>query len=47
MIESSKEFEKEEINIRQVILNCLDIVTPKINKKDIKLKTELPSELDY
>jgi two-component system phosphate regulon sensor histidine kinase PhoR len=47
MIESSKEFEKEEINIRQVILNCLDIVTPKINKKDIKLKTELSSELDY
>ena len=47
MIESSKEFEKEEINIRQVILSCLDIVTPKINKKDIKLKTELSSELDY
>lgn len=47
MIESSKEFEKEEINIREAILNCLDIVTPKINKKGISLKTEFPHDTDY
>ncbi|HPF05568.1 MAG TPA: ATP-binding protein [Spirochaetota bacterium] len=47
MIESSKEFEKEEINVKQIILSCLDIVTPKINKKEIKLKTNLPSEINY
>jgi two-component system phosphate regulon sensor histidine kinase PhoR len=47
MIESSKEFEKDEINLKQIILSCLDIVTPKITKKEIKLNTALPSEVDY
>lgn len=47
MIESSKEFEKEEINIRQVILNCIDIVTPKITKKAIRLTTFFHSDADY
>jgi len=47
MIESSKEFEKEEINIRQVILNCIDIVNPKIIKKDIKLHTDFSTDANY
>ncbi len=47
MIESVKEFEKEEINIRQVILDCIDIVTPKIGKKEIKLKTDFAGDVEY
>ncbi|HRS62767.1 MAG TPA: ATP-binding protein [Spirochaetota bacterium] len=46
MIESSKEFEKEEVNIRRIILNCLDILTPKISKKGIALHTDFP-EINY
>ena len=47
MIESSKEFEKESINIRDIIENCLGIVAPKIAKREIKLtKTFIPG-LDY
>jgi len=46
MIESSMEFEKEEINLRKIILNCIDIVMPKLNKKQINIKTEFP-EKDY
>jgi len=47
MIESSKAFEKEEINIQQVILNCIDIVKPKITEKEIRLKIDFSPDADY
>ncbi len=47
MIESSKEFEKEELSIQQVIVDCIDIVTPKIGKKEIKLQTEFAPDTGY
>lgn len=38
MIESSTEFQKEEIDIRQIIERCIDILNPKITSKGLNLE---------
>lgn len=40
MIESSTEFQKEEINIREIIERCTDILSPKIASKGLTLKMD-------
>ena len=40
MIESSTEFQKEEIDIRQIIERCVDILSPKVASKGLNLKMD-------
>jgi two-component system phosphate regulon sensor histidine kinase PhoR len=40
MIESSTEFQKEEIDIRQIIERCFDILSPKVASKGLTLKMD-------
>lgn len=40
MIESATEFQKEEIDIREIIERCADILSPKIASKGLTLKME-------
>ncbi len=47
MIESSKEFEKEKIDLKVIIERCLDLLAPKIAQREIKLVNNLGSGADY
>jgi two-component system phosphate regulon sensor histidine kinase PhoR len=47
MIESAKEFEKEKIDIKAVIERCLDLLAPKISKREIALTKDFGSNIDY
>lgn len=47
MIESAKEFEREKIDLRTVIERCLDLLSPKILKREIKLQVKFINETDY
>lgn len=47
MIESAKEFEKEKIDIKAVIERCLDLLAPKISKREITLTKDLGNNIDY
>lgn len=47
MIESSKEFEKEEIDLQAVIMRCLELLTPKIVQKEIQLTTDFIKNDDF
>lgn len=47
MIESAKEFEKEKIDLRIIIERCLDLLAPKILKREITLKNDLGNNIDY
>ncbi len=47
MIESTREFEKETIDIRAIIERCLDLLAPKITKKEINLVNSFGAEIDY
>lgn len=47
MIESAMEFEKEEIDIKMIIERCLDLLAPKISRREIKLANRLTDDFDY
>lgn len=47
MIESVREFEREEIDIKSIIERCLDLLSPKILKREILLENRLDSSIDY
>jgi two-component system phosphate regulon sensor histidine kinase PhoR len=47
MIESTKQFEKEQIDLKVIIERCLDLLAPKISKREITLKNNLSREIDY
>ncbi|HPS58593.1 MAG TPA: ATP-binding protein [Spirochaetota bacterium] len=47
MIESVREFEREEIDIKTIIERCLDLLTPKIIKREITLLNSLDNSIDY
>jgi two-component system phosphate regulon sensor histidine kinase PhoR len=47
MIESTKQFEKEQIDLKVIIERCLDLLAPKIIKREITLNNNLSSEIDY
>ena len=47
MIESSKQFEKENINPKNIIERCIDLLMPKINKKEITLTLDFNDRIDY
>jgi len=47
MIESAKEFEKEKIDLKTIIERCLDLLAPKITKREINLKNNLNNDIDY
>jgi len=47
MIESAKEFEKEKIDIKIIIERCLDLLAPKILKREINLINSLSNNINY
>jgi two-component system phosphate regulon sensor histidine kinase PhoR len=47
MIESSKEFEREKIDLRIIIEGCLNLLAPKISDREIILKNNLGNSIDY
>lgn len=47
LIESSKEFESETIDLKSIIEKCIDLLTPKIMKKEIALTIDLGSRSEY
>ncbi len=47
MIESSKEFEREKIDLRIIIEGCLNLLSPKISDREIILKNNLDINVDY
>ena len=47
MIESAREFEKEKIDIKNIIERCLDLLAPKISKKEITLANSLAGNIEY
>jgi len=47
MIESAKEFEKEKIDLKIIIERCLDLLAPKISKREIILINNLNGGIDY
>jgi len=47
MIESVREFEKEKIDIRGIIERCLDLLGPKIARREIKPVNIMDSDIDY
>jgi two-component system phosphate regulon sensor histidine kinase PhoR len=47
MIESSKEFEHEKIDLRIIIEGCLNLLAPKISDREIILKNNLGNSIDY
>ncbi len=47
MIESAKEFEKEKIDLKIIIERCLDLLAPKITRKEITLVNNLNSDINF
>lgn len=47
MIESSKEFERETIDLKIIIERCLNILAPKISEREITLKNNLTDNINY
>jgi len=47
MIETAKEFEKEKIDLKIIIERCLDLLAPKISKREITLTNNLGNSIDY
>lgn len=47
MVESPREFEKEKIDVRTIIEKCLDLLSPRIAKREIALENNLNSGIDY
>ena len=47
MIESVREFEKEKIDIRSIIERCLDLLAPKIARREIKPVNIMEADIDY
>jgi two-component system phosphate regulon sensor histidine kinase PhoR len=47
MIESPREFEREKIDLKIIIERCLDLLAPKISKREITLTNNLDHEMDY
>lgn len=47
MIETAKEFEKDKIDIKTIIERSLELLAPKIIKREITLKNDLKTDLDY
>ncbi len=47
MIESSKEFEREKIDLKIIIEGCLNLLAPKLLDREITLKNNLGAGVDY
>ncbi len=47
MIESTREFVREKINLKNIIERCIDLLSPKIMKKEITLINNLGNDIDY
>jgi len=47
MIESSKEFEREKIDLKIIIERCLNLLAPKISEREITLKNNLNENINY
>lgn len=47
MIESVREFEKENIDLKSIIGRCLELLAPKISRRGITLVNDLDDSTDY